>query len=161
MTWQGGKEEQCLMQGDGLVSHGCHAMACCSTKRDSNEAYWCSSSDANSDGMPKAWHKGAMPCAQRWWVIGAMAWLVAALRDDLARAWCHYSNMIDTRACCLDMEDLDMQAKNGLACTRAAERGTQQQHEELDSKRDCKSSMSRSSDSYCNCALGRSRIAHL
>lgn len=37
----------------------CHGML--HTKSDLDEAYQCSNNDANSDKMPEAWHKVAMP----------------------------------------------------------------------------------------------------
>ena len=118
---QGGTRAQCLVQGDDLVTHGHNAMACCSTERDLDDAYWCSNNDVNLDGMPKAWHKGTMPCAQRWGVMGGMPWLVAAPRDGLAREWCHNGNTMDARACCLSMDVTQMcRLREGWACTWAA-----------------------------------------
>ena len=157
LTRQGGTRAQCLVQGDGLVTHGHNAMACCSTERDLDDAYWCSNNNVNIDGMPKAWHKGTMPCAQRWGVMGAMPWLVAAPRDGLARAWCHNGNtngcksMLPRHGCYPDV-----QTKRGLGMHMSCK---QQQHEELDSKQDCKLGMSRSLDSCWKCCLSRTRIA--
>ena len=52
--------------------------------------------------------------------------------------------------------DPDVQTKRGLGMHMSCK---QQQHEELDSKQDCKSGMSRSLDSCWKCGLSRARIA--
>ena len=91
-----GTRAQCLVQWGGLMSHRCNIMACHKTKMNLDEAW----GDVTTMKLTWMWClilRERVQCVvhEDEKVMGAMPWLIVALREGLDMTWFHSSNKIE------------------------------------------------------------------